>query len=149
MSKATRKNLQNAITEVLSVATGNTVRQGMPVMLSSGDIVECDSDDDVYYGVAYSNEDLAPSDTRPWTATAGERVTVVLRGSPVVIPVRATAAGLTKGSLCAPGSGGVVNVTHGGAVASHIVGQMTESATGAGQLVGCNLAAGCAGGAAA
>lgn len=138
-------NTAAAFIRVYTVATSNEVRQGMPVMLSSGSIVECDSDDDLYIGVAYTNEDLLATDTKPWTATAGEHVGVVMRGSPCAIPVRSTSAGVTAGALCAPGSAGVVDVTCGaGTVLTNVVGQVLETATAAGELPLVNLGAGCA-----
>lgn len=138
-------NIPAAFKKVYTVATGNTVRQGMPVMLSSGYIVECDSDDDLYIGIAYINEDVLPADTRPWTAAAGERVTVVMRGSPCAIPVRSTAAGVTAGAMVCPGSAGVVDVTLGaGTALCNVVGQALETATAAGELPLVNLGAGCA-----
>lgn len=137
-------NIPAAYLRTYTVATSNTVRQGMPVMLSTTYIVECDSDDDLYIGIAYINEDIVPTDTRPWTAAAGDRVTVVKRGSPCAVPVRSTAAGLTAGAMCAPASGGVVDVTvGGGTVITNVVGQVEETATAAGELPLVNLGAGC------
>jgi hypothetical protein len=137
-------NIPAAYKRTYLVATSNEVRQGMAVMLSGTAIVECDSDDDLYIGIAYVNEDILPTDTRPWTATAGERVTVVKRGSPCAIPVRSTAAGLTAGGMCCPGSGGAVDVTLGaGTALCNVIGQVEETATAAGELPLVNLGAGC------
>jgi hypothetical protein len=138
-------NIDKAFIKVYEVEAANEVRQGMSVMLSSGDIVECDSDDDLYIGIAFKNLDLLATDTQPWTATAGERVAVVMRGSPCAVPVRSTAAGLTAGALCAPGSAGAVDVTCGGGNAlTNVIGQVLETATAAGELPLVNLGAGCA-----
>jgi hypothetical protein len=132
---AKRLNLENAIKQRYVVAANNTVRQGMPVMLSTDEIVEADSDDDLYIGIAYESEDGV------WPAGAGDAVVVILRGSPCVAPVRVAAAGCTKGAFVAPASGGVVDVTvGGGTVITNTVGQALETGVD-GDLVGVNLCA--------
>lgn len=137
VTNAKRLNVENAIIETRAVGTGVTVRQGMPVVLSSGNIVEADSDDDAFYGIAYISEDGV------WPAAAGDLVQVILRGSPCVAPVRVAAAGLAAGAFAVPASGGVIAaVFTDGTNPAHVVGQHVEDAAGvSGDLVGINLSA--------
>lgn len=131
-------NVDKALIRDYVVATSNTVAQGVPVMLSSGYIVECNTDDDLAIGVAYTSEDGT------WPAGAGDHVGVVLRGSPAIVPVRSTSAGITAGAMVAPGASGVVDVTvGGGTVITNVIGQALETATADGELVGCNLGCSC------
>lgn len=137
-TKALRANIDAAFIKEYVVAPASEIRQGVPIMLSGSNIVECNSDDDLYLGVSYTAENGS------WPATAGKRVGVVMRGSPCCIPVRSTATGLTAGAMCAPAAGGVVNVTvGGGTVITNIVGQVLETVAADGDLAGCNLGAGC------
>lgn len=137
-TKALRANVDAAFIKDYVVKASNTIRQGVPVMLDTGEIVECNSDDDLYIGVSYVSE------SGTWPAAEQTHVGVVMRGSPCCIPVRSTSAGLTAGAMCAPASGGVVNVTvGGGTVITNVVGQVLETATADGELVGCNLGGGC------
>jgi len=128
-----------------TVKAANTVRRGVPVMLDAGYIVECDSDDDLYIGVAYSFEQGTKSVAgKNWTAAAGALLGVVLRGSPCVVPVRSTATGMTAGAAVCPASGGCQDVTvGGGTVLTNIVGQAVDTVTADGDIGGVNMAAGC------
>lgn len=136
-----RYNVDKAFIKTYRVLAANTVRQGVPVMLSGTDIVEANSTDDLYIGVAWAAEDGVWANGA-WTAPALSNVEVVMRGSPCCIPVRSTAAGITAGAFVVPAAGGVVNQAFGGgAVLANPVGQALETATAANELVGVNVGA--------
>ena len=126
------------------VKASNTIRHGMPVKLSSGEIVEAGAaiaDDCI--GIAYSIQVLPHGSTfQPatgWTAPAASTVNVALLGAGIV-PVRVGTTTATAGSFAKMASDGAINGTIGGGSNKLVcLGQFVEAGV-TGDLVGLNLA---------
>lgn len=128
-----------------TVKASNTVRHGMPVKLSSGEIVESGAAiADEAIGIAYSIQQLPAGSTRQpgigWTAPAASVVMVAMLGEGCV-PIRVGTGGATAGKFAKQVSTGGTDATIGGATTALVcVGQFVETGV-AGDLVGCNLGA--------
>jgi len=140
MPRADRKNItETALIETRVVTAGNSVTQGLPVVLiAAGTISVPTALTDQIYGIAYKTEDGT------WPATAGDSVDVVLLGSPCIVPCRVgTAATVTVGTIVNVDGGwdGVKTITPGVANVTTPIGMATQLGSVAGELVGVNLGA--------
>lgn len=140
MSRADRKNIvETALIEDRVVTAGNVIPQGQPVVLiPAGTISLPTALTDQIYGIAYKTEDGV------WPAGGGDRVAVVLLGSPAIVPCRVgTAATVTAGSIVNVDGAwnGVKDITPGVAAVTTPIGMATQTSARAGELVGVNLGA--------
>lgn len=140
MSRADRKNIvETALIEDRVVTAGNVIPQGQPVVLiAAGTISLPTALTDQIYGIAYKTEDGV------WPAGGGDRVAVVLLGSPAIVPCRVgTAATVTAGSIVNVDGAwnGVKDINPGVGAVTTPIGMATQTSALAGELVGVNLAA--------
>lgn len=140
MPRADRKNIvETALIEDRVVTAGNVITQGLPVVLApAGTISVPTALTDQIYGIAYKTEDGT------WPAAGGDRVAVVLLGSPAIVPCRVgTAATVTAGSIVNVDGAwdGVKDITPGVGAVTTPIGMATQTSAVAAELVGVNLAA--------
>jgi hypothetical protein len=130
--------------DIRPYTTAGTVRQGMPVKLSSGSIVEATAIGDDVIGIAYEQLTNSPQTTaitgQRWTAPSGVKVNVCHLGKGVC-PVLVGTGGATQGKAARPsasGDGACDATVGGGTTKITILGQFMDVGV-AGDLVGCNL----------
>jgi len=147
MSSVTRpqERLTGADIRPYTVAAASTVRQGMPVKLSSGSIVEATAIGDNVIGIAYEQLTNVPQTTaipgQRWTAPAGAKVNVVHLGHGIC-PVLIGTGGATQGGPARPSASGdgATDATVGGATAKIMcLGTFVDPGV-TGDLAGVNLA---------
>lgn len=131
MSAALRANIDKAYKFQATVATSQSVGQGIPCAIdTSNEATPSTAATTAAQGVAYATEDGT------WPATAGDVVTFVRIGSPCVVPVKVGTGDATKGVLGKATSNGTTDATlGGGTTAFYPVCQFDETGV-AGDLVG-------------
>lgn len=142
MPRADRKNIvESALIEDRALTAGATVLQGQPVVLAAaGTVAPAGALTDMIYGIAYKSE----SGVWPALGANGDRISVVLLGSPCIVPCRVgTAAAVTAGTYVNVDGAwdGVKNYTPGVGATTTVIGLATQTGTVAGELMGVNLGA--------
>lgn len=136
MSTATRKNIDNAL--LLTGTAGGSIRQGAPLKLSAGNLVEATAVNDVVVGIAYAIETV----NQAWPAASTNVVQYAALGADAVVPVLVGTGGVTAGSAVKvnASTGGATNVaTLGGVTTALTVLGLAVDTGAAGELVGVNL----------
>ena len=95
MSRAIVSGSEFAVIESARVTAANTVREGMPIIIAAGTMVEATAQATAATGIAIGMEDQADPGAGPWTAIAGTMVNYVRLGSPCVVKTRVGAGGAT------------------------------------------------------
>lgn len=124
-----------------TVKASNTVRQGFPVKLDSGYIVEAAAIGDNVIGIAYKLQQRVEgvSTVPAWPAAAGQKVMVWHLGAGVC-PALVGTGGATAGAPAKFVSDGATDATVGGGTNKLCVLGQWEEAGAAGELAGLNLA---------
>ncbi len=109
MTTALRKGPVELFLDAASVATGQSVGKGVPVIVdANGAATPCTASTSLATHVAYSTEDGT------WPATAGDKIGVVPIGSPVTIPILVGTGGATCGAYGVATTDGVTDEAVGG-----------------------------------
>lgn len=109
MTTAMRKGPVELFLETASVATGQSVDRGVPVVVdANGAATPATASSTKATHVAYSTED------GNWPATAGDKIGVVKIGSPVWIPILVGTGGATCGEYGVATTDGVTDEAVGG-----------------------------------